>query len=160
MARCDGQVIRVDSGGRKIHYLHQEMACSSHLVQTIQRAEGQAFGGMVYVLSADNEWRWWQHMYTMSLQTLMANVEWTAYQSTVGAPISDGSYDASTGKRPLRPTTEEEAAAVRPSYLRHAREMEARAPKAFAAWREAYEAWAEGDLTTDMPRVEAYAEED
>ncbi|MFJ4739135.1 hypothetical protein [Streptomyces sp. NPDC088775] len=96
-----------------------------------------------------------------TLQTLMLNLQVTAYQSTPGAPIKD--YGPQ-GKGPmgeyLRPTTEAEAEKLRPDFERLAAELRERDPGTYAAWLADFEFWRAGDLTVRMPNVDAYEKRD
>lgn len=89
-----------------------------------------------------------------SLQTLQRNVQWTAYLSTPGVLVFD--YD-NTGRRFMRPVTEEEAAILRPRHKEYLAELSRRDPRGYASWLVAFASWQAGDLTEDMPRPEEYA---
>jgi hypothetical protein len=90
-------------------------------------------------------------MWRQTMQTLCRNVSWTAYQSTPGALIKD--YDT---KETLRPTTDEEAAKVRPDFDRHVQEFRDRDPKGHAAWYSAFNDWRSGDMSELMPEPESF----
>jgi hypothetical protein len=88
------------------------------------------------------------------LATVRLNLDWTAYQSTPGAPIYD--YDAD-GRPFLRPTTAEEADQWRPEFAQFDAELAVRDPDGHAAWSTAFAAWRRGDLSAPMPSPEDYA---
>ncbi|MFD7537448.1 MULTISPECIES: hypothetical protein [unclassified Streptomyces] len=96
-----------------------------------------------------------------TLQTLMSNLQHTAYQSTPGAPIKD--YGPQ-GKGPigeyLRPTTEDEAERIRPDFERYSAEMRERDPGTYKAWLADFEFWRAGDLNVRMPRPDEYETRD
>ncbi|MFF8918050.1 hypothetical protein ACF08M_33290 [Streptomyces sp. NPDC015032] len=95
------------------------------------------------------------------MQTLMLNLQVTAYQSTPGAPIKDyGPQGKGSMGEYLRPTTEAEAEKLRPDFERYSAELRQRDPGTYEAWLADFEFWRAGDLSVRMPRVDAYEKRD
>ncbi|MET7631818.1 hypothetical protein ABZS53_15380 [Streptomyces sp. NPDC005499] len=92
-----------------------------------------------------------------SLQVVMLNLTFAAYDSTPGAVIKDygPSGNGSHGEF-RRSITETEADRRRPDFERWAAELQERDPETYAAWLADFEFWKSGDVSVRMPRVDEY----
>ncbi|MBD3004630.1 hypothetical protein [Streptomyces sp. 5-10] len=94
--------------------------------------------------------------YRQTIETLYRNVALAAHDSTPGAPVND--YENGDPRKPFtRPLTESEAADSREGFGKLCKQLEAREPEVYAAWRERYLDWKSGDLSERLIRPDEVA---